>query len=513
MNQKFNLIIPAAGNASRLRPISSASTSKAMVRINGKPCIEYIFEAVGKPEITVIVDNGKNMDIREFCEKRNYLPRIEFAVQDNPIGPGDAITRAFSKIPDDKKKLPLVIWLGDTILTYDISDLIGSNFLLTKKVDDQENWCMWNTHRGYFDKPTRPIENAVALIGVYGFESTTAARLSFEAATEKSNFEISAALINYQQNKDCFANVRVDGHWYDIGNLTSFHKTRAALLSQKCRGFHRFEYIEETSQLKKTATSDDAKVGIDCEKRWYKNVPEQVQPFIPRLFDSPRGELIISYEPGVLLSDLMLYENMSESAWNHIINRLMRIVERCFIKQSHPIITPLPHIRDAHWYIKTSQRLNRVSAFDYDLKEQVLRFVQYEIIPSLLHTNCMHGDLHFGNILYDPLTDNIRFIDPRGEYGEGISVTGDNLYDLAKLSHDLEHGYSALVANTEPNEIVRKLFRDYLNTNFDPKEVKRIHAAGLILLMTCIPLHADNPSRQKRMIEYTLKAFHGRRYI
>ena len=52
---KFNLIIPAAGAATRLRPLSS-NTSKVMVRVNGKPCLDYIIEAV----------NGEVDEIMEF---------------------------------------------------------------------------------------------------------------------------------------------------------------------------------------------------------------------------------------------------------------------------------------------------------------------------------------------------------------------------------------------------------------------------------------------------------------
>ena len=38
---KFNLVIPAAGSATRLKPLSS-NISKVMVRVNGKPCLDYI---------------------------------------------------------------------------------------------------------------------------------------------------------------------------------------------------------------------------------------------------------------------------------------------------------------------------------------------------------------------------------------------------------------------------------------------------------------------------------------
>ncbi len=61
---KFNLIIPAAGAATRLRPLSS-STSKVMVRVNGKPCLDYIIEAVNGAVDEIVVVDGQFTDIRD----------------------------------------------------------------------------------------------------------------------------------------------------------------------------------------------------------------------------------------------------------------------------------------------------------------------------------------------------------------------------------------------------------------------------------------------------------------
>ena len=66
----FNLIIPAAGAATRLRPLSSG-TSKVMVRVNGKPCLDYIIEAVNGSVDEVVVVDGQFTDIREYCKVKH----------------------------------------------------------------------------------------------------------------------------------------------------------------------------------------------------------------------------------------------------------------------------------------------------------------------------------------------------------------------------------------------------------------------------------------------------------
>ena len=56
--------------------------------------------------------------------------------------------------------------------------------------------------------------------------------------------------------------------------------------------------------------------------------------------------------------------------------------------------------------------------------------------------NSIHGDLNFGNIIYN---GNIRFIDPRGYFGNSINI-GPKEYDFAKIYFSLS-GYDYLYNN------------------------------------------------------------------
>ena len=109
----------------------------------------------------------------------------------------------------------------------------------------------------------------------------------------------------------------------------------------------------------------------------------------------------------------------------------------------------------------------------------------------------MHGDLHFGNILYNQQTDQFKLLDPRGDYGGMPGTAGDNIYDWAKLAHDCVYGYNAIVADVPQNEYVKEAFIRKLDEYNLPKDI--ILKGGLLLLATCIPLHYDDAARQKRM--------------
>ena len=135
---KFNLIIPAAGAATRLRPLSS-NTSKVMVRVNGKPCLDYIIEAVNGDVDEIVVVDGQFDDIREYCKIKH--PKVKFATQPKLKGPRDAIKIGMDALENNFN--PVVVWLGDAIIL-EKGLPFGHDFLLTKRVEDQSAWCMWD---------------------------------------------------------------------------------------------------------------------------------------------------------------------------------------------------------------------------------------------------------------------------------------------------------------------------------------------------------------------------------
>jgi hypothetical protein len=208
----------------------------------------------------------------------------------------------------------------------------------------------------------------------------------------------------------------------------------------------------------------------------------------------------MSYESGSLLSDLMLYENLSEANWSFIMDKLFRIKFNYFS-------TPLERcdgfagLSTNIWVDKSKTRLD-----DVPLKPEEhdkLIDIAYDIWNHVTPVDVHHGDLHFGNILYNHYTNQFKFIDPRGNYGGLIGTMGDNLYDWCKLAHDLYHGYSSIVSNTSQNETVRKVFLQKLKEFELP--VKQILDGGLLLLATCIPLHYDDPERQRKMTQVVKK--------
>ena len=478
---KFNVIIPAAGAATRLRPLTS-NCSKAMIRLHGKPAIAYILDKLydeGANEI-VIVD-GQFDDIRTYCKE--HYPAVKFVRQEKLNGPRDAINLGFLSI--DVTKLPLVVWLGDT-LVFDKDLPLGTDFLLTKTVEDHSQWCMWNG-QSFYNKPKEPIESARALVGVYSFSKGMDA---FTVFNSTDGYEISDALELYP---NLFTSVTTE-NWYDIGTLSSYQKTCASLLSIKSRAFNTFEYYDNLNVIEKKGNTED----ILSELKWYRNLTPEQKLFTPRLLDDGGQKLKLSYESGTLVSDLFLYEDITKSTASYILNKIFDVMENNFWLSTHMTATNQKEwkIRCTDmWYNKTMERTTELNGIKNSLKSLAQRASENFSIVSTIH-----GDLHGGNILYDPYNDSIKFIDPRGKFGNDLVNSGDIYYDLAKLSHDFFHGYGGIVANKQYPPYIRQIFIDLLRER--SYNINYINDLGALLIATCIPLHYEDQNRQLRMTKY-----------
>lgn len=490
----INLVIPAAGAATRLRPLST-STSKVMVRVNGKPCLDYIIEQARKVADIgeIVVVDGQFNDIREYCERRH--PDVKFAKQYELNGPRDAIRIGIDALSNINA--PLVVWLGDAIILED--DLpLGKDFLLTKEVDDHAAWCMWDGSC-FYNKPEKKIKDGVALVGLYSFADGMKATNAFNAT---DGYDISDALELYSETTyKSFQKVTTD-KWYDIGDLPTYYKTCATLLNMKARVFNTMSYDHDLGVLTKHPDYHDRSSvqTIRDERSWYDSINEEQRCFTPRVFDTKNdSEVMMAFESGTLLSDLMLYENLTASSWEYIIDKVFRIKTKYFNKRStnQPFVDSFSDRAEDIWIKKTGNRLldtNLTSTAKQRIKDLVPR-----IVANTYPIEVMHGDLHFANIIYNQQTDQMKLIDPRGNYG-GTTPSGDNLYDWAKLAHDLYHGYNAMVADVPMNLEVREIFRRKLREYDLPADL--IIEGGLVLLATCIPLHHDAIGRQQRFINY-----------
>lgn len=493
----INIVIPAAGEATRLRPLTS-NCSKAMVRIHGKPAIEYIIDSIYKNTTDIgeiVIVDGKHNDIREWAAKSIYSDDIRCVKQGSLNGPRDAIHVGIQALSN--KDLPLVVWLGDAIILDDNLPL-GTDFLLTKEVEDHFAWCMWDG-KDFFNKPSSTVPNAVALVGLYSFKNGFSADYAFSNTSE---YDISFSLEKYARSVGNQFNRVNTNKWYDIGDIASYHRTCAEFLTFKARTFNSFKYDPELNVVTKVPqyTSSFAVETVMHEKKWYAGLNSKQKMFVPKVLDDDYG-LSLSYESGTLLSDLFIHEDISNSTIDYLIEKVVLAIRNHFHTQpSLEFLKTFGTNAELMWIQKTNDRLKSVTRLSPAVKE-FYKDVAARCMARAQPVQAMHGDLHFQNVLYNPYNDSITLLDPRGEYGKHIGCGGDHMYDLCKLSHDLYHGYSSMFQNKPYPKYVSESFSKIIRKHY-ANDYQEIIDGGALLIATCIPLHYDSEKRQTHMKEF-----------
>lgn len=231
--------------------------------------------------------------------------------------------------------------------------------------------------------------------------------------------------------------------------------------------------------------------NIDGEQFYYKELVKypELQPLFPRLLEHSPEKIVIEKVKGINFSYLLTNNGLSENQFQRLLYALKRI---------HDTAT-----RDiTAEQVKLSARdkiLERYASYDYsqfyqskETLDKILEFLD-SYTPQTI--SAIHGDPVFTNVLIDN-DDNIKFIDMRGKLGNQYTISGDPIYDLAKVYQSLS-GYDCVLNNTPftVNQQLIKQLEKWVETNYPVQflEVRRF-AAGLYFSL--IPLHNNEKCQQ-----------------
>lgn len=514
----ISVIIPAAGLAKRMRPLSSNS-SKTMIPVNGKPIIAYILDELKNVKDLnkiVIVENGLH-DIKEFIKYSYSNLNIECVEQKNPEGPLHAINVGYVDGRIDESD-SVFVWLGDTIVCKHDFDF-SKNFLGYSEVTDHERWCLVDEFLNYYDKPESrfDVPTNKALIGLYFFKDGHTFKTNIAKAMKMEKIKNEHQISSLLQQYDDFALLDSSVDWYDCGELNTYYESKAKLLNRSSgsREFNNMKVDTNLFVITKTAVGSMAE-KIENEKRWYKALNETQSLFTPRILDSHLGELKMTWESGTTLSEMFLYERVGKDNWTLIINKIINTMFDYYYKPQE--ITS--EVVDACYGMYVTNASNRIEKIKFDNDEDkklVTSFVRDVGIQSLTNiqwSNVIHGDLHFGNIIFEPYNGSFKLIDPRGKFGNIVGPQGDIKYDFAKLLHDWFGGYIYInngyqpdlyIPNVEIHTHIKNVIIDAMQKRFSKEDIAHIIKMSIFLCITCIPLHSDKPTKQNRLLRYSIK--------
>lgn len=244
----FNVIVPAAGIGTRLRP-HTFTLPKVLLPVAGKPIIGHILDKIValKPDKLFIIVGYMGEKLRCYTSETYPDTDIVFVEQEETKGLGHAISLVDKLI--DKNK-PLLIMLGDTLVELDLSLMLDEHYsaLAVKEVEDPRRFGVVELDNGFIrrviEKPEKPPSN-LAIVGVYYFRE---ASLLFEGLdhiirnniTTKGEFQLTDAL-QYMLDKGSEFIPRKIGKWFDCGRPETLLETNKALLEKEMEQHHKNE--------------------------------------------------------------------------------------------------------------------------------------------------------------------------------------------------------------------------------------------------------------------------------
>lgn len=408
---------------------------------------------------------------------------------------------------------PLRLLYGDTLFM-DIKN--ENDVFYVSDVHDNYNW-------DYLEE-----ENSNLIFS--GYFSFSNQKKLINAITVK-NYKFIEAVRFYRETNNFFHKIVDD--WLDFGLTSTYFRSKSLLTTQRI--FNDLK-INKFSVLK----SSHNKLKMNAESSWFQNLPHKIKYFVPQFYNSFEDGDKIYYEIEYLnlnsLSDLFVFGKHPIYVWKEIFSSCQDFLNNCFLEKK------ISRNSDSNYTIlnKTISRLNeysKKSGFDLNqkLKYNGLDLPSIaEIIDNIdadfsfqneNYETVVHGDFCFSNILYDFRKRAIKVIDPRGlDLEENITIYGDIRYDLAKLSHSVIGLYDYIISgyyylevdddydfnfSIVVSEDVKLIQSEFLKLNFFDKTIvdHNIYSSLVHLFLSMLPLHSDNPKRQKAFIANALRIY------
>jgi len=261
-------IIMAGGEGTRLRPLTSL-LPKPMVPIVNQPVMEHIVGLVKHHGISEVVATLAFMPqvIQDyFGDGEEWGMRIDYAIEETPLGTAGSIRNAARLIPDDE---PFVVISGDALTDIDLGAVIafhkehgGAVTIALKAVDDPLEFGVVITDENgkierFLEKPTwGQVFSDRINTGIYVVEPWVLAEIP-----ENTPYDFSADLFPklMDEGHSLFGMV-LDGYWCDVGSRESYLQVHRDVLDGKAMvfipGVHARDtlWVSESAQVHPDAT-------------------------------------------------------------------------------------------------------------------------------------------------------------------------------------------------------------------------------------------------------------------
>lgn len=319
-----------------------------------------------------------------------------------------------------------------------------------------------------------------------------------------------------------------------FGHNRAYFCSRTLLTTQ--RSFNTLRV--EANVITKTGTPS---YKIEAEADWFCRIPPPIKKYIPQLISkgtNSDGQAYYQseYLPLNPLNDLFVHGRNSVVFWLYVFDLIKAFLHDAAIPEMDE-----SSVRQAATRLYADKTRQRVKLFTDAAgidPTQALYYAERRL-PSILEIceDCLektlalpyspgilHGDLCWSNILIDLRSGIVKLVDPRGiDADNQKSVHGDQKYDLAKLTHSCIGLYDFIISGyykletADPYHYHIDFFLDERLLAVQKEFWKKRFLSNcsvadsipltVLLFLSMLPLHDDNPKRQRALLANALRLY------
>ena len=223
---------------------------------------------------------------------------------------------------------------------------------------------------------------------------------------------------------------------------------------------------------------------------WYKNIPQEVEKYFPKVYEAKNNRLVLENIEGVNYSYLYTNKSLTINDLDILLDALGDIHK---IKpQSNNDIYINYILKLTNRYYNNKSLYSRFPESKEIFNTLIERLKEYENKDSG-YSVTVHGDPVFTNIL--KTKNGIKFIDMRGKLGDELTLEGDLFYDLAKIYQSII-GYDFILNDIEIDNIYTNQFIQHFESRLIGDEsINNIKLITASLLFSLLPLHSYSSSK------------------
>jgi len=252
-------VVLAAGEGVRLSPIT-ATRSKHLIRIGGKPLLEYSLQtlkSVGISEVTIVVHYMKDTIKKQFGDGKNVGLKLDYVEQEAVLGTGNAVSIVEPYMKDD-----FLLVNGDILFTPEAVKAVlnlhqeqkPAASMAAVPVERPENYGVIqldeNRHvKHIIEKPNRgKAPTNLANAGIYVFSTEIFDKIRRTSASARGEVELPDALsLCISEKKPVLAAEIPSADWLEYGKPWDLLEAARWILS---RAEHKvFGFVEDGAHL------------------------------------------------------------------------------------------------------------------------------------------------------------------------------------------------------------------------------------------------------------------------